>query len=349
MHAREIMAMRTFPGDIQHIENTIKWPKKNKNKLSYPGVSKTSWYLIPGQIKSSNFRDQKDCKGVPLFACKNCDAEGENNDYAVIINSDYMAVCTGCGTVLEDCPSHISVSSIPSRGLDCQQPYKCITYFNEYFSQFLATCPGIPFDIFVEIKKASVRYSSISKKRYDQFERTDIGEILRSIKVPQQLSTKYKSSPRPQNRFKNTPLLSLTKYAERWVLIKKKLLNDTIEIFERPHTETLLKVRRYFLAVEHAFRALKEQKRKHLHSYRYVIARCFKKADKELGKNEFEKCRKFWILPSEKKIARLDAFWKEVCLYHSWEYDGDSELYIEYTTIYLNAQRKKLVKQIYLQ
>lgn len=248
--------------------------------------------------------------GTPLYECVYCDTG------AGTVRTDCGdVVCFGCGAVLQDTRRILPAASRIGTTAEYSR-YKRIAYFNELLVAFIGHPPKIPDDIMSLVRKEI----GANKGHYgpiEDFTKQHVREILRSIVIPKKISEKYKTIPRPQNRFKSVQLTSLVKFTERWYYIKNILLD------RRPHSvpwQILYLLRKYFLAAEHAWHQVMTGTA-HLMSYNYIIVKCLQKIDNESNTTYTCDYRFYWTLPSIQKVIELDEKWKAMTKFLGWVYE----------------------------
>lgn len=118
-------------------------------------------------------------------------------------------MCLGCGL----CIGPVWESGV----IFCRvgkSTYLRAVYYREHMRYLQLRAPIVPDDILLlvasEAKKAEV-YGPISK-----FSKVHIRLILSAVEVPKNLQVEYKSVKRPQNRFNERPMTSLSRYTKKW-------------------------------------------------------------------------------------------------------------------------------------
>ncbi len=123
------------------------------------------------------------------------------------------------------------------------------------------------------------------------------------------------SVPRPQNRYKTTPLLNLRKFTEKWKSIKARLTGESYPTL----TQTAyLMIQQYFVAYVRAWQNTVPPKRNsHFYHYNFIIIKTLQYFDFLYKTDLVKTFRKEWLLPTTKeKIESLQTVWAKVFVPH---------------------------------
>lgn len=157
-------------------------------------------------------------------------------------------------------------------------------HFNEVVAQIYLQNPPIHGKLLDRIVKEASK-----KEKYgdpEAFGYPHVKKILRSVKLPKWLQEKFRSEPRPQNRYQTKPLLSLVRFTERWRYILFNIWTQTGSRGEipTPSDEVMIWCKNTFPKLVTAFSYIAPEGRKHFLNYYYVLMKLFHIHDYLSGK-----------------------------------------------------------------
>lgn len=154
---------------------------------------------------------------------------------------EFDAVCEEHGEVLDNSPP---IMDVPFIRAAISKSYSRIFHFNERMALFMLQDPPIPDPLFELIEDEA--WTGYLEGRYphpDDVWFRDISKICSSVKVPPPLQEEFRSQ-----KFKMLPLVSLSKYKEKWLTIKYRL--SGVSPVPREAAEAVVPLREYFRALQ---------------------------------------------------------------------------------------------------
>lgn len=259
---------------------------------------------------------RKDPRSRTIPKCRRC------NSFHICDNLSGFFVCRNCGL----CTGDISYDLEPDISVFHAKTYKRIFYFNERCSRWLCREPEIDPGCWKVIVKEA------QKKKYGNprfFTKRTISKILRSVKISEKFSEKYKSKKFKQNLM--TRKRFYDKHFEKWKSIIWKLNNKRPNL---PPIELVSFIKQLFLGMQKPFEENKHSeecdRRPFCHkyfpcwnnfiNYDFVFRKLLQVADLKFGftgcfdlyKNEFS------LVSQKIRDTKLRPFFQIIAVYNKW-------------------------------
>ena len=258
--------------------------------------------------------------------CTNC-----NKPTNEVLTREDDVVCLECGMVKDrlfrlECDDLVCFHPVYAHhymlvpGNRSGTRYRHLFHLNEVLAQICRTGPTIPPDIMELIQAEAAKKEIYGLPKY--FGQAHIRKILRSVEVPEQISEKYRSEPRAQNRYKSVPLVSLARYVERWRWILSQI--DQERKIPLPGINLVMMIRDAFDPLRIAF--LRVCNRRHMIHYGYIFMKILQHLDHRDGTNVAPTFAPWIPVPSPETCRNLDKVMGDMC-----EHTG---IYFEITKIF---------------
>jgi hypothetical protein len=137
----------------------------------------------------------------------------QNDELIDLDDTRGVYVCVGCGAVVDREFAASFESQLESRPLAPEGDYKRKFYRNEVLLALSNGEPRIPRDLRILISVYAYRYMQEEGVMASDLGYREVHEILKRVEVPTYLREKHKTR-------NGKPLVSLTKFLERWVQIR---------------------------------------------------------------------------------------------------------------------------------
>lgn len=250
-----------------------------------------------------------------LKKCNNCDSTRIGTS-----RSDQW-VCYDCGRVIRSVWSNELCNIYYQK----KKTYKRIFYFNERCSRWLCKEPKIDKDIWRMIH-TTAKSPQFKRKKY---RRKNISQILRAVKIPNDIQEKFKSRKFKKNLLTHKRFYD--KYFEKWKLIASAL-SDEYPNLPKPSLVSLFK--RMFEACQRPFEIYRhapdcsgiQNCDKYFNcwhnfiNYDFVFRKFLQIADYQFKKKGvFEQFKnEFPMVSKDLRDKKLRPLWLKICNYNQW-------------------------------
>ncbi len=194
-------------------------------------------------------------------------------------------------------------------------PYNRVTFITQHLHQLTCDNPPIHSLLF-----GLVQDEAENKERYGpigNFTKSHVRSILRNVIVPQDLQEKFKSKPRAQNRYKETPHYDMKRYLKNWRWIIDQLGGPRADMDGSLQTT----IKAIFVTLLPGFYNTVGMERKHFPNYYYSIMKILQILDSKMDEKYLVKSwRKWFPMPPPPRCLKLDSAWKRMCDYANYPF-----------------------------